>query len=42
MTGGGGMNVTVNVTGQTTTDGRDLKTAYDQTTRIQRRKGRRD
>lgn len=42
MTGGGGMNVTVNVTGQTTTDGRDLKTAYDQTTRIQRRKGRRE
>ncbi|MCS3707179.1 uncharacterized Zn finger protein (UPF0148 family) [Salinibacter ruber] len=42
MTGGGGMNVTVNVTGQTTTDGRDLKTAYDQTSRIQRRKGRRE
>ncbi|MCS4087305.1 dGTP triphosphohydrolase [Salinibacter ruber] len=39
---GGGMNVTVQVQGETTTDGRDLKTAYDQTTRIQRRKGRRE
>ncbi|WP_251961574.1 hypothetical protein [Salinibacter ruber] len=40
MTGGGGMEVTVNVTGETTTDGRDLKTSYDKTARIQRRKGR--
>jgi len=38
---GGGMNITVSVQGETRTDGRDLKTAYDQTTRVQRRKGRR-
>lgn len=38
--GGGGMNFTVQVQGETTTDGRDIKTAYDQTARIQRRKGR--
>ncbi|WP_103021459.1 hypothetical protein [Salinibacter altiplanensis] len=36
----GGMNVTVNVEGDRRTDGRDLKTAYDTTTRIQKRKGR--
>jgi hypothetical protein len=39
-TGGPGMNVTVNVQGDRRTDGRDLKTAYDTTTRIQKRKGR--
>jgi len=37
---GAGMNITVQVEGQTTTDGRDLKTAYDTTTRVERRKGR--
>ncbi|MCS3827447.1 ABC-type transporter Mla subunit MlaD [Salinibacter ruber] len=40
--GGMGGHMTVQVQGETTTDGRDLKTSYDQTTRIQRRKGRRE
>jgi len=39
-TGGAGMSITVNLTGERRTDGRDLKTAYDTTTRIQKRKGR--
>jgi len=38
-TSGGGMNVTVNVTGQTRTEGRDIVTTYEQETRAQRRKG---
>jgi hypothetical protein len=40
MAGAGGINVTVNVTGETRTDGRDLVTSYDNTTAVQRRKGR--
>jgi hypothetical protein len=37
--GAGAMNITVNVQGERRTDGRDLKTTYDTTTQIQRRKG---
>jgi len=36
---GAGANITVNVTGETTTSGRDIKTSYDTTTKVQRRKG---
>jgi len=35
-----GMDITVQVQGETTTDGRDIKTTYDTETQIQRRKGR--
>jgi hypothetical protein len=33
------MEVVINVAGETRTEGQDLKTAYDTTTRVQRRKG---
>jgi len=39
MAGAGGMDITVNVTGETRTDGRDLYTSYNSTARAQRRKG---
>jgi archaellum component FlaC len=38
--GAGGMDIKVEVQGETTTSGEDLKTTYDTATRIQRRKGR--